>query len=142
MTQSLEKLPFTPVYKRVVVEPLEAEEKTAGGLYIPETAQQRANRGRLIAAGLGALDIMASHGLELGDVVLFGKYAGVWEEWKAPDAKSSADVKKLLVLQVDDILGSEGLALRDVPAGVDSEGRHVLINQAALIQRRADPKVT
>lgn len=140
MTQTLEPLPFTPVYKRVVVEPLKPEETTLGGIIIPEVAQQRANRGLLLGAGLGALDILASHGINLGDVVLFGKYAGVWEEWRQPGATSSRDVRKLLVIQADDILGSEGLAKRQTAVGQDAAGIHILATDSA--DRRFDPRAT
>ena len=62
-----------------MVEPLEAEEKTAGGILLPDTAKQKPQRGKVIAAGPGKLrDDGDRHALavKVGDKVLFGKYTG------------------------------------------------------------------
>ena len=68
-----------PLDDRILVEPLEAEEKTAGGILLPDTAKEKPQRGKVTAVGSGkigkdgkrlALDV------KKGDVVLFGKYAG------------------------------------------------------------------
>ncbi len=142
---SIEPIPFLPVYKRVVIDPVEAEEVTRGGIIIPQTAQTRANRGRLIAAGLQALDILASHGIKLGDTVLIGKYAGVWQDWTPESATSVGEVKHLLLAQVDDILCSEGLAERvksgDVSCEANDRGRFSLVEKGQALDRY-DPKVT
>ena len=87
-----------PLGNRVVVEPIEQEEITAGGIVLPETAKEKPQRGKVLAAGPGerndkgdriALDVAE------GDTVLFAKYAGT--EFKL-------DGKKLLILRESDLL--------------------------------------
>ncbi len=87
-----------PLGNRVVVEPIEQEEVTAGGIVLPETAKEKPQRGKVLAAGPGerndkgdrvALDVSE------GDTVLFAKYAGT--EFKL-------DGKKLLILRESDLL--------------------------------------
>jgi chaperonin GroES len=68
-----------PLDDRVVIEPLEAEEKTAGGIVLPDTAKERPQRGRVIAVGPGkVLDDGSRAALSVakGDEVIFGKYSG------------------------------------------------------------------
>ena len=68
-----------PLDDRVVVEGLEAEEKTAGGILLPDTAKQKPQRGKVIAAGPGKLSDSGQRltiGVKVGDEVLFGKYSG------------------------------------------------------------------
>lgn len=72
-------LKVRPLDDRVVVEPLEAEEKTAGGILLPDTAKQKPQRGRVVAAGPGKLldsGKRAALNVGKGDEVIFGKYAG------------------------------------------------------------------
>jgi chaperonin GroES len=73
------ELKLRPLDDRVVVMPLEAEEKTAGGILLPDTAKQKPQRGRILAAGPGKLrDNGDRHVLnvKVGDEVLYGKYSG------------------------------------------------------------------
>jgi len=63
-----------PLADRVLVEPAAAEEKTAGGLYIPDTAKEKPQRGKVVAVGNGKKDEPME--LKVGDEVLYGKYAG------------------------------------------------------------------
>jgi chaperonin GroES len=63
-----------PLHDRVVVEPAPAEEKTAGGLIIPDTAKEKPQRGTVVAVGPGKKDEPTT--LKVGDVVLYGKYSG------------------------------------------------------------------
>ena len=63
-----------PLADRVLIEPAEAETKTASGLYIPDTAKEKPQRGKVIAVGSGKKDEPME--LKTGDVVLYGKYAG------------------------------------------------------------------
>lgn len=73
------ELKLRPLDDRVVVMPLEAEEKTAGGILLPDTAKQKPQRGRILAAGPGKLrDTGDRHVLnvKVGDEVLYGKYSG------------------------------------------------------------------
>jgi chaperonin GroES len=72
-------LTIRPLDDRVVVEPLEAEEKTTGGILLPDTAKQKPQRGRIIAAGPGKLGDNGQRtalSVKVGDEVLFGKYSG------------------------------------------------------------------
>ena len=63
-----------PLADRVVVKPAEAEEKTKGGLYIPDTAKEKPQKGTIIAVGNGKKDEPLT--VQVGDTVLYGKYAG------------------------------------------------------------------
>ncbi len=68
-----------PLDDRVVVEPLEAEEKTAGGILLPDTAKQKPQRGRVLAVGPGKLldsGKRSAVAVAKGDEVLYGRYAG------------------------------------------------------------------
>jgi chaperonin GroES len=68
------KLNITPLHDRVIVKPAAAEEKTAGGIIIPDTAKEKPQRGVVLAAGPGKKDEPVS--VKAGDTVLYGKYAG------------------------------------------------------------------
>jgi chaperonin GroES len=68
-----------PLDDRVVVEPLEAEDKTAGGIVLPDTAKQKPQRGRIIAVGPGKLSDTGKRtavAVVKGDEVIYGRYAG------------------------------------------------------------------
>ncbi len=68
-----------PLDDRVLVKRLEAEERTAGGIVLPDTAKEKPQRGRIVAAGPGKLlddGSRAKPSVKEGDIVLFGKYAG------------------------------------------------------------------
>ena len=67
-------LSITPLHDRVIVKPAAAEEKTAGGIIIPDTAKEKPQRGTVIAAGPGKKDEPTS--VKPGDTVLYGKYGG------------------------------------------------------------------
>ena len=90
---------FRPLHDRVVVRRLSAEEKTAGGIIIPDTAQEKPMEGEIIAAGPGArneagqlvpLDVKA------GDRILFGKWSGT---------EVKLDGEELLIMKESDIMG-------------------------------------
>ncbi len=68
------KLSVTPLHDRVIVKAAAAEEKTAGGIIIPDTAQEKPQRGVVVAAGPGKKDEPTV--VQTGDKVLYGKYAG------------------------------------------------------------------
>jgi chaperonin GroES len=73
------ELRIRPLDDRVVVEPLEAEEKTAGGILLPDTAREKPQRGRVIAVGPGRLLEDGKRqpvAVAVGDEVLYGRYAG------------------------------------------------------------------
>ncbi len=73
------KLTLKPIDDRVVVQQVEAEEKTAGGILLPDTAKQKPQKGTVIAVGPGKLLDSGSRAplaVKVGDTVLFGKYSG------------------------------------------------------------------
>jgi chaperonin GroES len=73
------KIKLRPLDDRVVVEPLEAEQMTAGGIVLPDAAQERPQRGKVIATGPGKLLDSGTRGelsVKVGDEVIFGKYGG------------------------------------------------------------------
>jgi chaperonin GroES len=70
----MSKLNITPLADRVVIEPAQAEEKTAGGIIIPDTAKEKPQRGTVVAVGGGKKDEPLT--VKVGDKVLYGKYSG------------------------------------------------------------------
>lgn len=82
-----------PLADRVVIEPKEAETKTASGLYIPDTAKEKPQQGVVLAVGSGKKDEPME--IKVGDNVLYGKYAGT---------EVTVDDKKLLIVKQSDIL--------------------------------------
>ena len=90
---------FRPLFDHVLVERLESEEKTAGGLILPDTAKEKPQQGKVVAVGPGKrtedgkvlqLDVRE------GDTVLFGKYSG---------SEVKMEGKEYLILKEDDLLG-------------------------------------
>ena len=91
-------LKIRPLDDRVVVEPLEAEEKTSGGILLPDTAKEKPQRGRVLSVGPGARDEDGEHiamDVEEGDEVIFSKYGGT-------EIKVGAD--EVLILRESDVL--------------------------------------
>ena len=70
----MRKISIKPLSDRVVVEPLEAETKTASGLYIPDSAKEKPQQGKVVAVGKGTKDEPTT--VKVGNVVLYGKYSG------------------------------------------------------------------
>jgi chaperonin GroES len=73
------KIKLRPLDDRVVVQPLEAEEVTAGGIVLPGAAQEKPQRGKVVAVGVGKLLDSGARGelsVSVGDEVIFGKYGG------------------------------------------------------------------
>jgi chaperonin GroES len=68
------KLKIKPLADRVLVEPAQAEEKTAGGIIIPDTAKEKPQKGIVVAVGTGKKDEPMT--VKVGETVLYGKYAG------------------------------------------------------------------
>lgn len=68
------QLPGTPLYDRVIIKPEKQEEKTAGGIIIPDTAKEKPVRGKVVAAGPGKKDEPTT--VKAGDNVLYSKHAG------------------------------------------------------------------
>jgi chaperonin GroES len=91
-------LKLRPLGDRVVVEPLEQEERTESGLYIPETAKEKPQKGQILAVGAGRRDDDGKRipmDVEVGQSILFAKYGGT---------EVKIDGKKLLILKEGDIL--------------------------------------
>jgi chaperonin GroES len=87
-----------PLGNRVVVEPIEQEEMTAGGIYVPETAKEKPQQGKVLSVGPGDRDEDGKRipmDVKVGDKVLFAKYSGT---------EMKLDGKKLLVLRESDLL--------------------------------------
>jgi chaperonin GroES len=92
------KLNLKPLGDRLVVEPMEKEERTASGIILPETAKEKPQEGTVLAAGPGRTDDDGKRipmDVKVGDVVLYAKYAGT---------EVKIDDKKLLILKESDIL--------------------------------------
>jgi chaperonin GroES len=84
------KLSLRPLDDRVVVEPQEAEERTAGGIVLPDTAKERPQRGKVVSIGPGKLLDNGNRGplsIGVGDVVIYGKYSGTDIEVAGKDVK-------------------------------------------------------
>ncbi len=92
------KLKLKPLGGRVIVEPTEQEEMTAGGIILPETAKEKPQEGKILAAGPGERDEDGERipmEVKVGDRVLYAKYSGT---------EVKMDGKKLLILRESDIL--------------------------------------
>lgn len=70
----MSKVKIKPLADRVLIEPLPAETKTASGLFIPDSAQEKQHKGTVVATGKGKIDEPLT--VKVGDVVLYGKYSG------------------------------------------------------------------
>ena len=90
---------FRPLHDRVVIRRLNAEEKTAGGIIIPDTAQEKPMEGEVVAAGPGARNeqgqVVALE-VKAGDRILFGKWSGT---------EVKLDGEELLIMKESDIMG-------------------------------------
>ena len=90
---------FRPLHDRVVVKRIDAEEKTAGGIIIPDTAKEKPSQGEIIAVGPGGRDEsgkLIPIDLKVGDTVLFGKWSGT---------EVKIDGQDLLIMKESDIMG-------------------------------------
>jgi chaperonin GroES len=88
----MSKVNIKPLADRVLVEPAAAEEKTASGLYIPDTAKEKPQKGTVIAVGNGKKDEPLT--VKVGDTVLYGKYSGT---------ELSVDGNDYLIMRESDI---------------------------------------
>ena len=96
------KISFKPLGGRVLIDPVEQEEVTAGGIVLPETAKEKPQQGKVLAVGPGdrnekgeriAMDV------KVGDLILFAKYSGTGVKMEG---------KKLLIMRESDLLGIVG----------------------------------
>lgn len=88
----MSKVNIKPLADRVIVEAAPAEEKTAGGIIIPDTAKEKPQRGKVVAVGSGKKDEPVT--VKVGDTVLYGKYAGT---------EIQIDGKDYLIMRESDI---------------------------------------
>ncbi len=90
---------FHPLHDRVVIRRLDAEERTLGGIIIPDTAQEKPMEGEIVAVGPGARDEqgrIVALGVKAGDRILFGKWSGT---------EVKLDGEELLIMKESDIMG-------------------------------------
>jgi chaperonin GroES len=102
---------FRPLHDRVVVRRLKQDEKTAGGIIIPDTAQEKPMEGEIIAAGPGARNEdgkLVPLDVKVGDRVLFGKWSGT---------EVKLDGEELMIMKESDIMG--------IIEGIPAKGRKV-----------------
>jgi chaperonin GroES len=90
---------FRPLHDRIVLRRIEAEEKTAGGVIIPDTAKEKPQEGEVVAVGPGARDESGKRielDVDVGDRVLFGKWSG---------SEITLDGEELLIMKESDVMG-------------------------------------
>jgi chaperonin GroES len=90
---------FRPLHDRVVVRRIESEDKTAGGIIIPDTAKEKPQEGEIVAVGPGGRDEsgkLISIDLKVGDRILFGKWSGT---------EVKIDGEELLIMKESDVMG-------------------------------------
>jgi chaperonin GroES len=93
------KTKFRPLHDRVVVRRIEADTKTAGGIIIPDSAQEKPQQGEIVAVGPGGRDEagkLIPIDVKVGDKVLFGKWSGT---------EVKLDAQELLIMKESDIMG-------------------------------------
>ncbi len=93
---------FRPLHDRVVIEPMDREEKTSGGIIVPDTAQEKPMRGKVLVTGPGARDedgALVTMELKKGDNVLYGKYSGT---------EVKIDDKEVVIMRESDVMGVLG----------------------------------
>lgn len=92
MSKNMKSVSLKPLADRVLVEAAAAEEKTAGGIIIPDTAKEKPQRGKVVAVGEGKKDEPLT--VKVGDSVLYGKYAGT---------EITVEGKEYLIMRESDI---------------------------------------
>jgi chaperonin GroES len=99
MNEERSQMAFTPLHDRVVVRRTEGDEKTAGGLIIPDSAKEKPAEGEIISIGAGARDEDGKRvemDVKAGDKILFGKWSGT---------EITLDGEELLIMKESDIMG-------------------------------------
>jgi len=92
-------MPFRPLHDRILVRRIEADEKTAGGIIIPDTAKEKPQEGEVLAVGQGARDDsgkLTDLDVRVGDRILFGKWSGT---------EIRLDGQDLLIMKESDVMG-------------------------------------
>ena len=91
-----------PLDDRIVVRSLEAEEKTAGGTLLPDTAKEKPQKAKVLAVGAGRLNDEGKRlplDVKVGDVVLYGKYSGTDVKWNGEEVKILRESEILAVIE-------------------------------------------
>ncbi|MBX7139068.1 MAG: co-chaperone GroES [Oligoflexia bacterium] len=94
-----DKTSIRPLHDRIIVERVESDEKTASGLYIPDSAKEKPQKGRILAVGKGKINEdgkVVPLDVKKGDLILFGKYSG---------SEIKIDGNEVLIMREDDVLG-------------------------------------
>src|SRR5262249_16367899 len=124
-----DSMKFRPLPDRVVVKRIDAEEKTAGGIIIPDTAKEKPSQGEVIAVGPGGRDEagkLIPIDIKVGDRVLFGKWSGT---------EVKIDGEELLIMKESDVMGviEEGVARRRPPDATASARHHNIISETTAM---------
>ena len=126
---------FRPLHDRVVVRRIEGEEKTKGGIIIPDTAKEKPQEGEIIAVGPGARDEsgkLVPLDVKAGDRILFGKWSGT---------EVKIDGEELLIMKESDIMGViEGTALVVQESRLKSTSSQHHLNSSLRIEKQWLPK--
>ncbi len=91
-----------PLDDRIVVRALEAEEKTSGGILLPDTAKEKPQKAKVLAVGAGRVTDEGSRvplTVKVGDTVLFGKYSGTEVKWKGEELRILRESEVLAVIE-------------------------------------------
>jgi chaperonin GroES len=115
----IETMKFRPLHDRVVIRRLNAEQKTSGGIIIPDTAQEKPMEGEVVAAGPGLrneLGVVAPLDVKAGDRILFGK-------WSGTEVKIDGD--EMVIMKESDILG----VIEGAPAQKSSAAKPIPANK-------------
>lgn len=107
--KDISRMKFRPLHDRVVIRRLSAEEKSRGGILIPDTAQEKPQEGEVVAVGPGACNdagVIMPLQVKAGDRVLFGKWSGT---------EVKIDGEELLIMKESDLMGviEDAAAVRD-----------------------------
>ena len=116
---------FRPLHDRVVVKRIDAEEKTAGGIIIPDTAKEKPSQGEIVAVGPGGRDEagkLIPIDLKVGDRVLFGKWSGT---------EVKIDGQDLLIMKESDIIGVLETRGREEEGGLSASPASLTLRSAA-----------
>jgi chaperonin GroES len=117
---------FRPLHDRVVVRRVDAEERTAGGIIIPDTAKEKPQQGEVLAVGPGKRDEtgkLVALDVKAGDQILFGKWSGT---------EVKVDGEDLLIMKEDDIMGVVEGVVKNKSAGSTSRRAGTLAAAVAL----------
>lgn len=124
-------IPGLPMGKTILLFRIPPQDRTAGGLYIPETDQGEQEIGVLLAAGLGALDILKAALIEIGDIIWFGRYAGTNRTVRREDGKKAEQIAAMKVedvqISVDALERLKKYDIREFEVEGEPTGQHFYV---------------